>query len=322
MTGHQGPASYATYFDRNYLFKGLSLYRSMERHAGNFELWVLCLDEDTYALLSDLRVPRMRLVPLSELEKYDPSLLAIKETRSIVEYFWTCTACWILYLLENKMILDVTYLDADLFLYSSLTSIESEFGEGSVLIVPHRFSRENAHMEARAGIYNVSLLRVRADRPGLECMHWWRERCLANCALDSPEGTCGDQKYLDDWPSRFEGVVVLKHKGAGLAPWNLAQYLLTRDHNGVLVDSDRLVFYHFHSFGIVSPYLYETCRGYRLSREATAWIYRPYIRSIHESIREVRLLSSGFRHGIGRGNGMTGRRLISSIMRGKVVPWL
>jgi hypothetical protein len=59
---------------------------------------------------------------------------------------------------------------------------------------------------------------------GLKVLNWWRDRCLEWCFNRFEDGKFGDQKYLDDWTDRFEGIHVLKHLGGGLAPWNVQQY--------------------------------------------------------------------------------------------------
>ena len=45
-----------TYFDAQYFLKGRSLLRSLEQHVEHFVLWVLCLDDQTYELLTAMNI--------------------------------------------------------------------------------------------------------------------------------------------------------------------------------------------------------------------------------------------------------------------------
>lgn len=282
--------NFCTYFDQNYLVRGLTLYRSLARHASPFVLWVLCFDDRTHDALCKLDLPNLRPVSLQAVERDDQALLATKEHRSQVEYYFTCTPSWLLYLLKHFSALDsVTYLDADLFFYSSPQPIYEEMGEQSVLIVGHRFPRELRSWEIY-GIYNVGFLAFRNDSYGRDCLHWWRERCLEWCYDRVEDGRFADQKYLDDWPVRFRQVVALQHKGAGLAPWNIDDYSLVYRKGRVLVDSQPLVFFHFHSFKQLDRWVYDPGLarfGAQASSVVKQHIYAPYIRGLSASARSL-----------------------------------
>src|SRR5262249_1819337 len=179
-----------------------------------------------YRILGRLALPGLRPIALAALEKGDPALARARLDRTRVEYYFTCTPSLPLFVLNHTSGVEVvTYLDADLYFFGDPAPVAAELGSGSVLIIPHRFPEHLKHAEAY-GIYNVGLLCFRNDERGRACLTWWRERCLEWCH-DRLEGErFADQGYLNDWPARFPGVVVLQHPGVNLAPWNVARYRL------------------------------------------------------------------------------------------------
>jgi hypothetical protein len=202
-----------------------------------------------------MQLPQVRLISLSDFEKDDVELRQAKQNRSPIEYYFTCTPSLPLYILETFPEVDiVTYLDADLYFFSSIEPVYRELGDGSVLIIGHRFPPYLRFREIH-GIYNVGMLCFRRDANGFACLHYWRTCCLAWC-YDRPEnGRYADQKYLDDWPGRFAGVVVLQHKGAGLAPWNLGNYRYSWKNVEFLIDGQPIIVYHFHGLKRINRWI-------------------------------------------------------------------
>lgn len=276
---------FCTYFDSNYLVKGLALYRSLVRHAVSFRLWALCFDDLAYETLQTLALPEVDPISLRDFEEADEELLQAKGNRSRIEYYFSCTPSLPLYILRNCPEVDlITYLDSDLYFLSDPEPIYEELGDGSILIVGHRYPENSKHRE-RYGTYNVGILCFRRDNSGLQCLSWWRERCIEWCYDRVENGRFADQKYLDDWPTRFPGVVVLQHKGAGLAPWNVESYHLHLDDGQVLVDSQPLVFFHFHGLKRIGRWLYNpNLEAYGVHEDGLLKrrIYGPYIRELRE----------------------------------------
>jgi hypothetical protein len=243
-----------------------------------------------------MQLPMVVLVELDNFEASNPNLLKIKPNRTPVEYYWTLTPSWCLYLLEcNQDIEIITYLDADLLFFNDISPIFEEIGEKSIAIVEHRFAPLYAHNQKTAGIYNVSLVSFRSDREGLACLRRWRDQCIEWCFFRHEDGKLGDQMYLNDWPTRFNGVQVLQHAGVGLAPWNIGNYVLSRHDGQIFVDAEPLIFYHFHQFSIINTHLFELAgRGYRFTNKQVAMIYRPYMAAIKQSMRDVCSVDSSF----------------------------
>jgi hypothetical protein len=282
-----GPLHYATYFDRHYLSRGLALYRSLERHSPQFVLWVLCLDEDTRRTLARLQLVHVELIPLADLEQEDRGLAAVKGTRRAVEYYWTCGPAFLLHLLEfQPQIQLLTYLDADLFFFGDPTPIYDELADGSILLIENRWSPCVPDLTKQKGNYGVGLLVFRRTATGLACLQRWREQCLDWCCDRVEPTRFGDQKYLDDWPGRFEGVTLLQHKGANLGPWRVGNYRFSYRSGQVLVDDDPLLCYHFNRLRVITHWLYEPNLwqfGHGLESTIKRHVYAPYARELRKA---------------------------------------
>ena len=274
---------FCTYFDQHYLPRGLALYRSLKEHCSDFQLWVLCLDGATYDVLSSLHLPCARLIALGDLEAGDEELLGAKYNRSRVEYYFTCTPSLPLSILHDQPeVKCITYLDADLFFFADPAPIFDEVADHSVAIVAHRFPPNLRHLETH-GIYNVGWLSFRRDQHALACLRWWRDQCIEWCYDRVDNGRFADQEYLDDWPTRFRDVIVLQHKGANLAPWNLANYSVGTHENQIWVDEQPLVFFHFHGLRQVKWKIYDPGLDQyqvKLSHTVRRSIYAPYLQSL------------------------------------------
>ena len=278
--------SFCTYFDKNYLVRGLTMYRSLEQHAGPFTLYVLCLDEYTCQTLQKLNRPNLIPISLTEFEAGDMALLEAKKNRSRVEYFFTCSPSLPLYIFRQHPEINlISYVDSDLFFASSLQPIYSELGEKSILIIGHRFPEHLKRLE-QTGVFNVGFLAFRNDRHGLRCLNEWREQCLDWCYDRVEDGRYADQKYLDAWPVRFNSeLVVLGHKGANVAPWNWMKYDIRSVNGRTEIDGEPLIFYHFAGMKILNRWLCNPGLSHYGGGTLALrrYIYRPYLRALRET---------------------------------------
>jgi len=249
---------FCTYFDIRFLPRALAMVGSLRQWCPEFRLWALCMDEASHAALRELQWPEITPISLTEFERDDPQLRQAKATRSLVEYYFTCSPSLPLYVLNRWAEVNlITYLDADLFFFGDLEPLFDELGDASVGMIPHRFS-PRVQDRSQFGTYNVGWLSFRRDEDGLACLAWWRERCLEWCYTRVEGNRYADQKYLNEWPARFNGVRILEHEGANVGPWNLGRHRITERDGSIWVDEHPLIFFHFSSLLRVSPWLYNT----------------------------------------------------------------
>src|SRR5437762_975595 len=149
---------YVTLFDRLFLPQGLALQSSLERHAGPYVLWILCMDDETYDVLERLRLPNVRLLRLTDVET--PDLLRVKPERSRTEYCWTLTPFTPRFVFDSDSTIQrVTYLVADLWFRHSPAPIfrELELSAKHVLITEHAYAPEH-DLTTPSGRYCVQFM--------------------------------------------------------------------------------------------------------------------------------------------------------------------
>lgn len=291
--------NFCTLFDKNYLTRGLALYESLLKFCPDFKIWMLCMDAESYEMLKKLNLDK--IIPLKIEEIEDKGLLSVKNTRTTSEYCWMMSSSLPLYILEKIGVDMITYLDADLYFFQPMTAIYDEFANNSIMIIPHWFPEKYKSQEKTSGIYNVGMLIFRNDKNGLECLKWWKERCIEWCYAYYEDGKLGDQMYLNVWPEKFERVCILQNRGANVASWNIKGYSFFKKQNELwlkVLENKKefpLIFYHYHGlkfflnrFKKVKPYPITV-----LQEE----IYGKYIKAIQKAYEKIWTLNPNWNYG-------------------------
>ncbi|TNE78340.1 MAG: glycosyl transferase [Bacteroidetes bacterium] len=284
--------NFCTLFDSNYLSRGLVMYDSLVAHCDDFHLYVFAFNAKAEEVLNRLALEHMTVISLSDFE--DEQLLKVKPERSRAEYCWTCTSSTIQYVLDHYQVENCTYLDADLRFYHNPRVLidEMEASGKSVLITSHRYTRRYDQSFLR-GKYCVQFMYFKNNPEGREVLQWWRERCLEWCYARVEDGKFGDQKYLDDWTTRFPSVHELNHLGGGVAPWNCQQYEFSLNSTNQLMGKADghtfpVVFFHFHGVKVYEGWkAIFAPRSYSLSDAVKNLFYKPYIQSLKSKGEEL-----------------------------------
>jgi len=131
------------------------------------------------------------------------------------------------------------------------------------------------------GFYCVQFIPFRNTPGGRKVMQWWQERCLDWCSIrPEPGKRYADQKYLDDWATRFANEVhVLRDCSLTLAPWNVGKYR---------VSSIAPCMYHFQGYRVLSLRKCLANYGYRFPKEVFGRFYAKYNREVRRALVSLR----------------------------------
>jgi hypothetical protein len=258
------------------------MYESLRKHSScDITLHVLALDEDCARTLRTLNLPGIEV---------DVNIFRPKQGQTHREFCWSMASRYSDWLLNSpfNLMQDLTYLDADLFFFSDPEKVFDGLGKCSIGITPHRLIPSKRHLEVN-GRYNVGWVTFLDTRSGRSCLAQWANRVREKCS--ETEG-CGDQLYLNDWPTDYPGEVCELGIGVNVAPWNVANWELTSNEGIVYLATPRLGDYEYDCVPIVCYHFHEYIHGERLTNyelrdEDRRRIYAPYVEAVNQSIGRV-----------------------------------
>lgn len=243
------------------------------------------MDDYSMNVLKNMNLNNVTLIPVSNVE--DAQLLSVKGQRSPSEYCWTIKSSWILYLLKTYGdIPSIIFLDGDLFFFSECSPIFNEFKDHSVLLCP-QYDKE--WVEEQFGKYQAGLIGFKNDSNALQCLSWWRERCLEWCSSEQGlQDRWGDQKYLDKLPELFKGIKINTHLGIDAAVWN-AKNNINLDLSKVYIKDFELIAYHFCCLTIFNENEFDLWRwsNWFVDGKMVDFIYKPYIKALKDAMKEL-----------------------------------
>jgi hypothetical protein len=292
---------FTTFFDSNYLAKGITLYYSLkEQTKSPFKIYLLCLDEKTFDFftINKTDFEFIELILIKDIEDSFPELKQVKKNRTLIEYYFTLSPILPLYLLRIYNNDHICSMDADLFFYNNPNSIFEKLTQFSIIITPHKFSKE-LNDRKKYGLYNVSFQIFKNNNIGIQCLEKWKNNCIDWCYdfYDEKEQRFADQKYLDDWKKEYKNtILILDDSISGLAVWNANNYNLRITDNVFISNDEKVLFYHFHNFKLVTSNIFlNGFNNYKVKRNKTLdFIYQQYYLTLNINIYKYKLQQEHF----------------------------
>jgi hypothetical protein len=251
-----------TSVNRAYLNRALALARSVDIHDPDVHFVLLLVEPNLSVDFQSDEVFRNFLTDsafdeILTLNQLDTSTIANFENYSVIEMCTAVKGIASQFLLNRGGAKIVTYLDPDLYFFTSLEVIRKEHENFDVLLTPHLnhnpTSNSVIHNDEIAGsmnhgIFNLGFVSFRSSNRGKLVASWWADRLAISSSADYRRGLFTDQKWWDLSLVYFPDIAVIKHDGWNMAPWNLSERKLISLNPPTLISGDPLIFFHFSKF--------------------------------------------------------------------------
>lgn len=288
--------NFCTIISKDSLYKGLVLYNSLKARDPDFHLFFLCMQNNVKVLLKKMNLEKVTVTGFDEIENEDMEFAKTKRNRNDKEYAWTAKAPMILHLFRHHPYLThMVYIDADVEFFTNPDPIFHEFEHYSIMITRERFYiQDNTSWHEQYGFFNGGFMAFKNDANSMECLMWFRKKCIEWCYNRAENGHYGDQVYMNDWREKFKQVGVMKNIGINTTAW-YAHACYMEDLNGTIYISDTpLVYYHYNGLIFYNRCEYDLCVFINLPQKLVKLIYVPYLSKLQQAIDFVSQFDPNF----------------------------
>ena len=248
---------------------------------------VLAMDVETESYLEKAQIPNLHFISIEDFQ--DPDFRKLLESRPFRELCWTAASCLTNYVFKKDSESEfIIYIDSDCYFFSDIAKLCAQWNaESNIFVHEHRYSAGRLQWEATAGRFNVGVVGFRGKSKEAEaCLAKWRQQVLDVCELNPELGLCGDQGYLNEWPTAYPGLQIMSSPGEGAAPWNVEDRVATKSSSIVRISDKKLIFYHFHALKMtynsrIRIVISQLAFGYTIPKSVKRFVYRPYLTHLH-----------------------------------------
>ncbi|HEV7698817.1 MAG TPA: hypothetical protein VGO43_01165 [Pyrinomonadaceae bacterium] len=286
-----------TIIAKNYLAFARTLVQSFLSLHPTYRCYVLIVDDfEAYVnpedecfeivRLSDLNIPNLPEFCF----KYD-----VKELCTAVK------ADLLNYLIQEKGVAKLLYLDPDILVTGSLNELYEKLDACDILLTPHLDADypdddllpDDGHI-LRAGQFNLGFIGVSSSENARSFLQWWKTKLYKKCIVDILHGYFVDQKFIDFVPIFFNNFFIEKGVGYNVAYWNLHSRRVKSEKGQWKCNDGPLYFFHFSGYqpesNAISSHIPESVARYSLSN-------RRDLRKLFAQYREL-LIANGYQQTI------------------------
>src|SRR6266404_1654056 len=244
-----------TIIAKNYLAFARTLAQSfLSLHPDN-KFYVLIVDEfEGYLNPAE---EAFEIVSLTDLGI--PNLLSFCFKYGITELCTAAKPYLLDYLVREKGIEQMLYIDPDVLITAPLKQLYEELEIYDIVLTPHLDTDypddgllpDDGYI-LRAGVFNLGFIGINSSKNAASFLSWWKSKLYNGCVVDVENGYFVDQKYIDLAPIFFENLLVEKDTGYNVAYWNLHSREISRDNGTWLCNGRPMYFFHFSGFNLES----------------------------------------------------------------------
>jgi hypothetical protein len=240
-----------TIIAKNYVAFARTLVRSFQSFHPDYKCYVLVVDDfEGYINPVD---ESFEIIKLSELAI--PNLPHFCFKYDVKELCTAAKAHLLDYLIREKSVAELLYLDPDILVTASLDGIYAKLDAADIVLTPHLdtdFPDDDLLPDdgyiLRAGQFNLGFIGVNSSENARLFLEWWQPKLYKNCVVDLLRGYFVDQKFIDFVPIFFGNLFVERDTGYNVAYWNLHSRRISRSNSAWKSNDGRLYFFHFSGY--------------------------------------------------------------------------